>query len=64
MSEHPGPVEHDPLCGSVDCGCDDAEECGPECRHHCVCDLIARVQADAYARGQRDALASEHQRSK
>lgn len=31
--------------GMPSCICDDGEECGPQCRHHCICDRLRSAEA-------------------
>lgn len=33
-------MEHLPECGTIACNCTDQEECGPQCRHYCICDQL------------------------
>lgn len=56
--------EHLPECpctaiGVPSCICDDDEECGPHCRHHCICDRL-RAALAAQATAHEAALAAAY----
>ena len=48
-------ADHLPECDATDCGCEDGEECGPRCRHFCICNQLTAAEQRGRTQGEKEA---------